>query len=149
MKIFINKNDYRKLLDILFLAEWMLNATKTEPDPKTEKYNSVLQQIYSYAKDFGCGDIVQKSDLDDEYYQDDNYEQNPILKEIINEYNNDTFWGELISRLTIRDVMEKAGGEKRYRDLSLDQIMDMDYPIREKYEEEFYTNGLKNLILKK
>lgn len=61
--------------------------------------------------------------------------------QIIEEYDDLTFWEELATRLAERDVtlMRVSPGEKT------DKIMQ----IAEKYDTEFEKSGLKNLFLKK
>jgi len=51
MKINITKKEYRLLLDILYLGDWMLTAHDDQETPEKEKYQDVIQKFYSYAKD--------------------------------------------------------------------------------------------------
>ena len=54
MKINITKKEYRLLLDILHLGEWMLTAHDQEEMPEKKKYQDLVQKFYSYAEEMGC-----------------------------------------------------------------------------------------------
>ena len=58
MKINITKKEYRLLLDILSIADWVMNAYQTEDDPRTKPYEDLEQKFLSYAKDFGFENLI-------------------------------------------------------------------------------------------
>ena len=45
MKIEITKKEYRALLDVFHLADWVLHAYKTEEGPETEEYRALEQKM--------------------------------------------------------------------------------------------------------
>jgi hypothetical protein len=59
----------------------VMTAHKIEKDPSTEKYSKLEQKIYSFANKMGCENLI--------------------------EYDNDSFWDELIDRIVVRDVIQK------------------------------------------
>ncbi|MFH1898636.1 MAG: hypothetical protein ABH886_10495 [Candidatus Desantisbacteria bacterium] len=59
MKIDFDRQEYERLLDILYIADWVMNACKAEDDPRTETYKELEQKIFSYAKDMGFEDLVE------------------------------------------------------------------------------------------
>jgi len=67
------------------------------------------------------------------------------LHEFIDEYDNDSFWSELTNRLIDRDIIRQLGSEKRLFELEAQERKELEYPIREKYEEEFYKHGFDNV----
>ena len=44
MQIELSKEEYRNLIDMIQIAEWVMNAHKTEKDPSTEKYSKLEQR---------------------------------------------------------------------------------------------------------
>jgi hypothetical protein len=50
MKINFTKKEYRLLLDMVEIAEWVLNAHKSDPSDEIKKYSDLYQKILSYAK---------------------------------------------------------------------------------------------------
>ena len=53
MKIEFSKAEYRTLLELLYLAEWMLTAHDDAPDPAKERHYLLCQKIYASAKAMG------------------------------------------------------------------------------------------------
>ena len=53
MKIDFTKEEYRYLLDMVEIAEWVLNSHRTYPSDEIRVYSEVNQKILSYSKDLG------------------------------------------------------------------------------------------------
>ncbi len=53
------RKEYECLLDVLYIADWVMNAHKVEDAPKTEAYRKLEQKIFSYAKDMGFENLVE------------------------------------------------------------------------------------------
>jgi len=145
MKIFITKNEYRDLLDLLYIADWVLSGTKIEKDDRVTKYKSIFQRIYSYAKDFGFEDLVETDKIRDEYFQDNDFQRRSSVHELIDEYDIDSFWPELINQLVDRDLFLQGIDVKFLREMTIEERIELEEPIRDKYETEFEKNGLLNL----
>ena len=73
MKIDTTKEEYRLLLDMLSISDWVMNSYKLEDDPETEPYAAFEQKLLSYAKDFGFDNLVQY-DAEEEYFPTAEYE---------------------------------------------------------------------------
>jgi len=146
MKILFTKSEYRTLFDMIFMAEWMLTAYDTEPDPAKAKYSHLAQKIYSHAAEMGCESLVESSTAKNEYFPTREYEEKSGVHQMIERYDADTFWDELIERMTERDVNDKMGAtpEKPLSDNAYSALAD---PIAEVYEREFAANGIDRLRL--
>ena len=46
MKINFTKNEYRLLLDMVEMAEWVLNAHRTDPSDEVKEYSEVYQKFF-------------------------------------------------------------------------------------------------------
>ncbi|MDI6791797.1 MAG: hypothetical protein QME81_02855 [bacterium] len=62
MKIDLTQREYERLLDMLYIAEWVMNACKVEDDPRTEAYKELEQKIFGiFFKSKGKSQRVQSS----------------------------------------------------------------------------------------
>jgi hypothetical protein len=64
---------------------------------------------------------------------------------VIDEFGDHLFWDELISRLSVRDAAQIAGGIDRLNTMSDNDRQAVEGPIRQRYIEEFSANGVANL----
>ncbi len=107
MKLELTQKEYRLLLDILHIAEWIMNSYVIDDRPETEKYRRLEQKILSYADEMGCKGVV---DYDKElggYFPTREIEEGSAM-DFIDEYNEDTFWEELVSHLAERDFINRS-----------------------------------------
>ena len=148
MKINITKKEYRLLLDILYLGEWMLTAHDQEEAPEKKQYQDVVQKFYSYAEEMGYENLIKADKALNKYFETIEYEENSKVNEIIENYDNATFWDELVSGLALRDAQEIEGNDA-FNKMSPEERIQLLYPLEEKYHEEFMANDLANLQIKK
>jgi len=147
MKIDFTRKEYRRLLDILYIADWVMNAHKVEDDPKTEAYKELEQKIFSYAKDMGFEDLIEYVVDHGEYFPTRKLEESSPTMEFIGEFENDTFWEELISRLADRDLIKQMGGMKELSKLPFEERVKKTLALEEKYASEFEKKGLDSLSI--
>ncbi|WP_295624101.1 hypothetical protein [uncultured Nitrosomonas sp.] len=148
MKINITKKEYRLLLDVLYLGDWMLTAHDQEELPEKEKYQDVIQKFYSYAEEMGYGNLIEADKESNKYYETREYEDTSKVSEIIENYDNATFWDELVSGLAMRDAKETEGIDA-IKKMSPEKRIELLHSLEEKYHEEFMANDLTNLKIKK
>lgn len=144
MKIHFTKKEYRKLIDMLVISEWVMNAHKHEEDSRCKPYKDIEQKVLSYSKQFGCDDIIEYSKSLDSFFPNGEYEEDEPSQEFIDEFVEETFWDALCNRLAKRDLVEEKG--LNYIE-SLDPIERMTAidEYEERYRKDFHENGLKNL----
>ncbi len=147
MKINITKKEYRLLLDILYLSDWMLTVHDSEEVPEKEKYQDVIQKFYSYAEEMGYENLIEADKTSKKYYETKEYEDVSEVNEIIGNYNNATFWDDLVSRLAVRDAEETKGNDAVNK-MSPEEKRQLLHSLKERYHEEFMTNDLANLKIK-
>ena len=145
MNIDISKEEYRSLLDVLQMAEWVMHAHEEEKDPLTEPYDKVIQKFYALAKDMGQDHMVEYDPKLQEYFLSLEFEDTSPSREFITEFTNETFWDELIHRLADRDIARKIGGYEQLDALSMTERFAHEGPILSKYAQEFDDNGLERL----
>jgi hypothetical protein len=105
MKINFTKKEYRSLLEAMQIADWILHAHDIEPRTDTKDFGELFEKLLLLAGEMGCEDLVELED-DNKYYP--TVELESAVEEFIQEFENNTFWDELISRLSERDVLKKA-----------------------------------------
>jgi hypothetical protein len=145
MKVEITKKEYVDLLDMLHIADWVLSAHKTEEDPRAEKYEELMQKFYALAGEMGREDLIEYDHDIEKFFPTETFEETSEAWDFIEEFVEDTFWDELIDRLTQRDLERQAGGHENVRKLSMKDRFAREAPIQERYTEEFTENGLDRL----
>lgn len=143
MQIELSKKEYRNLLDLLIIAEFVLNGHKLEQDKSNEKYSEVMQKIFSYADKAGFTGLIEFDGK--QYYPTQEIEENNLKH--IDDHDNESFWYELLNRMVVRDLINELG-EKKYRKLSDDECREKEEPLIEQYSAEFERNGIDNLVIK-
>lgn len=144
MKINISKKEYLKLIDLLYLADWIVTAHEEGGRDEDNSYHPLIQKLYACAKEFGCENLIEHSKQLDGYFPTRMYEGLGV-RDFIDNYDNETFWAELIARLTDRDFERIHGGKEMEMKERFGHLSE----IEEKYADEFSTNGLNSLETKK
>ncbi|MDT8317195.1 MAG: hypothetical protein RQ824_04280 [bacterium] len=146
MKIHFTKKEYRSLLDLITIAEWIMNSHKMGDDPSSEPHEQIEQKILSYAKDFGFENLIAHDKNNDKYSQTREYEDAETFMSFVEEFEEESFWDKLCTRLAQRDLLQELGVEK-IKAMDLFERLTKEDEIAVKYNEEFIRNGLKNLIV--
>ncbi len=146
MKINFTNKEYAVLIEMLDIASWVISAHKNTVGPREKPYDDLRKKLYALAPDFGCEDKITYSKEDDDYYETRDFEE-AAHREFIEEYDNETFWAQLIDRLVMRDTSNEVGEEA-----FMNSDMENHFPILERYEEiwskEFEQHSLDNLVIK-
>lgn len=145
MNIDMTEEEYRNLLDVLHMAEWVMHAHETEKDPATGPYDQVIQKLYALAKPMGQDHLIEYDADAAEYFATRKFDDTTASWEFIEDFTEETFWDELIHRMTDRDLARKAGGYERLDRLSMKERFSLESPIIEKYSREFEERGLERL----
>ena len=106
----------------------------------------LLQKLYSCARDMGSEELVHADRETNEYSPTRHYEETTRAFELIEEYNDDTFWDALISRLAERDVYEQIEEDRRDT-MGIEEYWERSEPIEEAYYQEFSQRALDRLRL--
>jgi|LGVF01.1.fsa_nt_gb hypothetical protein len=146
MEINITNEEYRLLIDVLYIADRVLQAHKINARPETDKYKNLIQKLFFYAKEMGFDNLVIYSKTLQGYYTTREYEQITEADDFIEAFENDCFWDQLIERLVKRDLIQKIG-EYNLKSMDLEKRLQKEDLIRESYSEEFQKNGLNNISI--
>jgi hypothetical protein len=140
VKLELTTEEFRKLVELAYLGEWMVNA-QHDPEFEDEAAGAVLQKLLrahplpQIDKDDETGDYFMKSGWTERLYD-----------EYILDYDDHTFWDELTERLAQRDLARERGVAADQLDRD-DDLLEL-RPIEERYRAELEEHGLDRLDIK-
>ena len=140
MQIEFTKEQYRVLLLLTCLGEWMINAHRV--DTRDEDATELLNHILKYHKDFGETELVDPEPDKGRFYESKKMDE--WMYHFVDEYDNEVFWDELIERLAERDFLKRYG-ENGIRKMTTEERLNKFDEFEEKYSCEFENSGLENL----
>lgn len=143
MKIAVTKKEYKLLLDMLTIADWVMHSHCVPGDERYKAHDAFKHKMYSYYKEMAAEDSISHSKSDGEYYTEDAYMEY-IFETFMEPFEQDTFWDELIHKLGERDALEKHG-ESSLREMEGILRLRAIEEAKSRYEKEFDESGLKNL----
>ena len=143
MKINFTNKEYRLLLDMVEIAEWVLNSHRTDPSDEIKKYSEIYQKVLSYAKEMGFENLITQDKNLDGYYATFEYEESEHMK-YIEQFEDDVFWEALPNRLAMRDLVKQVG-EKRYMEMEFEERAIKLVELESIYYKELNENGIDNL----
>ncbi len=132
-------DEYRRLMMLTFLGEWMLNAIRKDPDPA---YLDTSSKIYSFAKGTPLESLVTFDDNDGSWSPTETFGNEAHA--LIDQYDDKTFWEELTARLTERDLIHSRG-ERAVNGMRPEQRTRAASSIAKAYTKEFESQGLDRL----
>ena len=143
MNISITKKEYRLLLDMLSVADWIMHAYAIKKEDYHKEHGVLKNKLLSYYKEMGADDLIESSDQLDDCYETNEYEQH-ILNKFIKPYEDAFFWDNLVDRLAERDLIKFVGAES-YSKMDLIERMAKLNELKDRYLNEFKQNGIDNL----
>lgn len=136
MKINFTKEEFVTLLEMIDIANWVISANKVEKGPTEKPYKELEEKPFALSPEFGCEDKVKYSKELDGYYPTYFFEMESPHRNFIDEYNEETFWDELIDRLARRNVIRELG-EKEFLNLEPIERFKVLGMHEEKWAKEF------------
>ena len=145
MNIEISTKEYRDLLDILHIADIVISGHRREEDKRSERHRALIQKLYALARGEGLDRLISHNESVQQYVPTAEFEETSLAHALIDEFGDHLFWDVLISRLSVRDAAQIAGGIDRLNAMSDSDRQAVEGPIRQRYIEEFSANGVANL----
>lgn len=147
MKVTFTPKEYAKLLELVWMGMQIAMGRQGPDKASAKRYAELEQMLFDLATPLGCADYVTVG-ADGRLIPSEKLENDERLRKALGDYDNDTFWHELVNRLADRDLAaEQArhhaggkGGPPINADSRLKEIEDA-------YWDEFEKNDLANLIL--
>jgi hypothetical protein len=144
MKVSLTKKQYKALLKLVMLGDWMAN---TIPGNSKGEDDEAVQLFLSLAKDFGYENYAEFDEESKKYFHTEEFENDTDVVDTISDYHEYALWEGLVFEFSQRDLIAKYG-EKAVEAMSDEERIEKELPLINKYEEEFREYGLDNLVLK-
>ena len=133
MKLELTTKDFRRLLDLAYIGNWVLNSTRG--DDRIAEYDKVESLLFAKAAESGMKSLA-------EIYQGEVIPSKAFaeggIHEAIMEYENNVFFEILAEDLARRDMEDASIGEDNYAELAT-RI--------DAYISEFEEHGTDNILV--
>jgi hypothetical protein len=144
MKVSFTPKEYARLIELAHLGLWVAGARPDDPATMPERYAGIAQKVFAFAEPLGCADLVE-SDVNGEFFPNEKITAGPA-SEKINQFVEDAFWGELVSRLAERDLRAELGATKLTDELT-DEEQERIERLEDNYWREFEASGVDHLVV--
>ncbi|MBE7016573.1 MAG: hypothetical protein E7420_00245 [Ruminococcaceae bacterium] len=133
MNIELSDKEFRRLLDLVYIGNWILNSTRGED--RFEDYDLLQEKFFAMCAKNGLRALSES--YMGHYFPSKAYEEGGI-HEAIADYEDAVFFDILAEELARRDMMVENLNQDDLRELA--QRMD-------DYMDEFERNGIDNLSI--
>ena len=133
MKLELTTKQFRRLLDMAYIGNWILNSTRG--DDRFKDYDDVESLLFAKAREEGMGVLAE--DWQGEVVPSRAFAEGGI-HEAIMEYENNVFFDILAEDLARRDMEDASIDQNNYEELS--SRMDA-------YIAEFEQHGTDNILV--
>lgn len=133
MKIELTTKEFRRLLDLVYIGNWILNSTRG--DDRFDDYDHVESKLFSLCRENGMNALVERwegKDIPSQAFSDGG------IHEAIMDYEDTVFFEILAEELARRDMGYAEVSSSNYDEL----VSRMD-----DYIAEFEAHGTDNLAL--
>jgi hypothetical protein len=147
MKVMFTPKEYARLLELVHLGMRVVEGRQGEQAPAVARYVELEQKLFELATPLGCADLVDIGERG-QPVASEKLLADERLSKLAGDYDNDTFWRELVTRLADRDLateqilraVEGDGGPAIDGDARLDQL-------EERYWDEFEAHDLAHVFV--
>ena len=133
MKLELTTKQFRRLLDMAYIGNWILNSTRG--DDRFKDYDDVESRLFAMAREEGMGVLAE--DWQGEVVPSRAFAEGGI-HEAIMEYENNVFFDILAEDLARRDMEDASIDQNNYEELS-SRI--------DAYIAEFEQHGTDNILV--
>ena len=133
MNIELTDKEFRRLLDLVYIGNWILNSTRGED--RFEDYDLLQEKFFAICAKNGMRQLVET--YMGHYFPSKAYEEGGI-HEAIADYEDAVFFDILAEELARRDMLEE--------NLSQDDLGELASRMDD-YMDEFEKNGIDNLCI--
>lgn len=133
MQLDLTTKQYRRLLDMAYIGNWILNSTRG--DDRFRDYDEVESLLFSKAKELGMDSLAET--WQGEVVPSRAFSEGGIHEAIV-EYENNVFFDILAEELARRDMNDVPIDESNYEELTT-RI--------DAYLDEFDLHGTDNIMV--
>ena len=132
MKLELTTKQFRRLLDMAYIGNWILNSTRG--DDRFKDYDDVESLLFAKAREEGMGVLAE--DWQGEVVPSRAFAEGGI-HEAIMEYENNVFF----------DILAEVWPAGNMEDASIDQNNYEERPAHDAYIAEFEQHGTDNILV--
>jgi hypothetical protein len=133
MELSVNLKQFRRLLDLAYIGNWVLNSTRG--DDRIKEFDEVESLLFAKCRELGMEKLTEQHD--GQYIPSKAFAEGGIHDAIM-EYEDTIFFEILAEELARRDIINEGGAED-----DADQINERMVD----YIAEFERNGTDNIVL--
>ena len=133
MNIELTDKEFRRLLDLIYIGNWILNSTRG--DDRFEDYDLLQERFFAWAGKNGMKALVET--YMGHYFPSKAYEEGGI-HEAIADYEDAVFFDILAEELARRDMVEENRDQ--------DDLVELKNRMND-YMDEFEKNGVDRLTV--
>lgn len=133
MNIELTDKEFRRLLDMVYIGNWILNSTRGED--RFEDYDLLQEKLFALCAKNGMRALVQS--YMGHYFPSRAYEDGGI-HEAIADYEDAVFFDILAEELARRDMTEE--------NINMDDLSELSSRMDD-YLDEFEKNGIDNVTI--
>ncbi len=143
MKLELTEKEYETLVKMVYAGNWMINGLR---DDTIDEFLDLEQKIFLSSRELKGGTQLLKWDKKYENYLPSE-KMEDVMDELIDEYDEQIFWNELIQRLASRDILDRFGDEAVE---AMSEVEESEHiaEYSQTYSDEFENNGIRNLVVK-
>jgi len=133
MNVELTKKEFRRLLDMVYIGNWVLNSIRGED--RFADYDQVESKLFALCRQHGMDALVEKwegTDIPSQKFSDGG------IHEAIMDYEDTVFFEILAEELARRDMDYKPVSRENYDEL----VARMD-----EYIAEFEAHGTDNILI--
>lgn len=134
MIIELSKKEFRRLLDMVYIGNWILNSTRGEED-RFADYDNLQEKLFAMCRRENMPALV--SSYMGHFFPSKAYEEGGI-HEAIADYEDAVFFDILAEELARRDMLEE--------NLNQDDIAELTHRMND-YMDEFEKNGIDHIVV--
>jgi hypothetical protein len=140
VQIHLDPDQYRKLIELAYLGEWVINAHH-DTDYQDDQASAAVQALLKAGPIEGIG----RDDETGEYFLEADWVER-LYDDYILDYDDHVFWDELTERLAARDLARERGvsPDDIVRD---DDLLEL-RPLEERYRQELEERGVERLDIR-
>ncbi|MGB9006315.1 MAG: hypothetical protein WCB96_11385 [Candidatus Aminicenantales bacterium] len=138
----LTPQQYEDLLKVVYLGNYLVNNYR--PDQPVERFDALESYLFSLAKEFGLPGAMDMDEETGEAYPSEEFSQAEDINLYLDDFIENTFWDELINRLTSRDLFRKYG-QQIMDSMPWEELKKKEEPVFQRYTEEIETYGMENL----
>ena len=131
MKLHLTEKQFRRLLDLVYIGNWVLNSTRE--NDRIKDYDQVESLVFSHCLDHGMSSLVEL--YNGEIIPSRAFAEGGI-HEAIMAYEDEMFFEILAEELALRDLDADRATEENY-----DEVMER----MEQYMGEFEAHGTDHI----